>query len=117
MSGVKNISISPVIARNAFVDRRFDTGEIIFIPPISLPYLSRHHTLDTPESCYFCMRECGDHGRDDGREMGGMTGEMKLTETLCIKGFAASDGRDEGFFASLVKILSEESVPLGRAEE
>ena len=41
MSGVKNISISPVIARNAFVDRGFDTGEIIFIPPISLPYLSR----------------------------------------------------------------------------
>ena len=37
----KNISIPPVIAGNAFVDRGFSMGEIIFIPPISLPYLSR----------------------------------------------------------------------------
>jgi len=32
-----------------------------------------------------------------------MKGEMKFMKTLCIKGFAAFDGRDEGFFASLVK--------------
>ena len=38
-----------------------------------------------------------------GREMGGMTGGMKMAKALCIKGFAVSDGRDEGFFASLVK--------------
>ena len=48
---------------------------------------------------------------------GGMKGEMKIAKPLCIKGFSECDGRDEGFFASLVKILSEESVPLGRAEE
>ena len=27
-----------------------------------------------------------------------MTGEMKLAETLCVKGFPPSDGRDEGIF-------------------
>jgi hypothetical protein len=57
MSGIKNISISPVIARNAFVDRGFDTGEIIFIPPISLPYLPRH-----PHETFF----------EDGRDKGGI---------------------------------------------
>ena len=34
--------ISPVITGIAFVQRGLSTGGIIFIPPISLPYLSRH---------------------------------------------------------------------------
>ena len=29
--------------------------------------------------------------------MGEMTGEMKNAKSLYLKGFAASDGRDEGF--------------------
>ena len=97
----KNISIPPVIFGNAFVDRGFGTGEIIFIPPISLPYLSRH--LDTQESHAVFVRVKVGITERYGREKGGMTGGMKMAKVLCIKGVAASDGRDEGFFASLVK--------------
>ena len=57
---VSFLSIPPVIFGNAFVDRGFGMGEIIFIPPISLP----SHSLDTP-------REGGDHGRDMGEKREG----------------------------------------------
>ena len=43
---LKSILISPVIFGIAFVQRCFDTGGIIFIPPISLPYHSRHPHVD-----------------------------------------------------------------------
>ena len=33
-----------------------------------------------------------------GGMKGEMKGEMKIAKSLCIKGFAASDGRDEGIF-------------------
>ena len=46
-----------------------------------------------------------------------MTGGMKLTETLCRKGFPPSDGRDEGIYALRLKILALTSVPAGRAED
>jgi hypothetical protein len=61
---VSFLSIPPVIFGNAFVDRGFGMGEIIFIPPISLLNLSHHHSLDTP-------REGGDHGRDMGEKRKG----------------------------------------------
>ena len=32
-----------------------------------------------------------------------MTGEMKTSKPLCLKGFATSDGRDERIYASLVR--------------
>ena len=41
-------------------------------------------------------------GRNDGRVMGEMTGEMtggmKIEESLDLKGFRLSDGRDGGTF-------------------
>ena len=37
-------------------------------------------------------------GRDDGRDMGGMTGEMKNVESLYLKAFRHSDGRDGHVF-------------------
>ena len=36
-------------------------------------------------------------GEMTGGMTGEMTGEMKIAKALCIKGFATSDGRDEGF--------------------
>ena len=43
---LKSILISPVIFGIAFVQRGFGTGVIFFIPPISLPYHSRHPHVD-----------------------------------------------------------------------
>ena len=40
-----------------------------------------------------------DNGRDDGRDLVGMTGEMKNQQSPYLKGFRPVDGRDGAFFA------------------
>ena len=55
--------IGPLIAGKAFVERGFETGEIIKISPISLPFLSRHSLVT--------LRAGGDHGRDMGEKREG----------------------------------------------
>ena len=42
-----------------------------------------------------------DDGSGEGRDMGGMTGEIKMSEPLYLKAFREIDGRDEAFFEKL----------------
>jgi hypothetical protein len=42
-----------------------------------------------------------DDGSGEGRDMGGMTGEIKMPEPLYLKAFREIDGRDETFFEKL----------------
>ncbi len=64
--------------------------EIIFISPISLLHLSRHRT--------HIRRVDGGIWERYGRDMGEMTGEMKMAKSLYLKGFSPSDGRDGTIF-------------------
>jgi len=61
---VSFLSIPPVIFGNAFVDRGFGMGEIIFIPPISLP----SHSLNTPREVGITGEIWERKGRDEGRD-------------------------------------------------
>lgn len=47
----------------------------------------------------FCVREVSGDGRDMGEMKGGMTGEIKQSEALCLKDFQQFDGRDGELFA------------------
>ena len=65
---VSFLSIPPVIFGNAFVDRGFGMGEIIFIPPISLPYPSHHTPLTLREKVGITGEIWERKGRDEGRD-------------------------------------------------
>ena len=53
-------------------------------------------------------------GRNDGRVMGEMTGEMtggmKIEESLYLKGFRLSDGRDWHFFNNAALIFNNAAL-------
>jgi hypothetical protein len=69
----------------------FSTGEILLIPPKSLP-------SPLPLSLPSGLCNGRGEGRDEGRDLGGIKGEMKNQKSLYLQGFRGDEGRDEPIF-------------------
>ena len=75
-------------------------GEIIFISPISLIYLSCHPHVIGNIVKTTSMADVRDDGSDMGEMTGEMAGEMRRARILYLKGLAPSDGRDGALFVN-----------------